>query len=141
MGNGDTVINCSADAKYGEAFCIPYTNAKNASVEMNILDSRNGIANNLLAKINGTSHKVVIKTSASEYIPETMAIKLSVWEGYGNFDENAKMHATDIKLNNQTSVEVITFNGTKNLDVNSIGKVRKATELENLVNESNRTKR
>jgi len=141
VGNGDTVINCSADAKYGEAFCIPYTNAKNASVEMNILDSRNGIANNLLAKINGTGHKVVIKTSASEYIPETMAIKLSVWEGYGNFDENAKMHATDIKLNNQTSVEVITFNGTKNLDVNSIGKVRKATELENLVNESNRTKR
>ncbi|WP_434035563.1 hypothetical protein [Formosa sp. 4Alg 33] len=141
VGNADTLINCSADAKYGEAFCIAYTDAKNAKVEMNILDSRNGIANNLLAKINGTGHHVVIKTEAPEFIPEAMAIKLSVWEGYGNFDENAKMHATDITLNNQTNTEVITFNGTENVDIKSKGKVRKATDSENEVNDSNRTKR
>lgn len=50
VGNKDTLINCSSDAKYAEAFCVPYTNAKNAYVEMNILDSRKGLANNLLAK-------------------------------------------------------------------------------------------
>ncbi|TCL66225.1 parallel beta helix pectate lyase-like protein [Mariniflexile fucanivorans] len=141
VGNEDTLINCSADAKYGEAFCIPYTNAKNAKVEMTILDSRHGIANNLLAKINGTGHQVVIKTKSSEYIPDSMFIKLSVWEGYGNFNEKATMHATEIKLDNQTETEVITFNGTENLDVKSVGKVREATDSENVINESNRTKR
>ncbi|MDE3740965.1 hypothetical protein [Maribacter polysaccharolyticus] len=141
VGNEDVLINCSADAKYGEAFCIPYTNAKNARVEMTILDSRNGMANDLLAKINGTGHTVVIKTDNSEYIPDTMAIKLSVWEGYGNFNENAKMHATDITLDNQTSAEVIKFKGTGHLKVKSIGNVREATNSENVVNEGNRTKR
>ncbi|KJD37266.1 hypothetical protein PW52_02265 [Tamlana sedimentorum] len=141
VGNGDTLINCSANAKYGEAFCIPYTNAKNAKVDITILDSRNGLANNLLAKINGTGHSVLIKTDNNEYIPETMAIKLSVWEGYGNFNENATMHATDITLDNQTSTEVIKFNGTKHLKVKSVGKVREATNSENFINEGNRTKR
>ncbi|MBJ2175946.1 hypothetical protein JBL43_16950 [Aureibaculum sp. A20] len=141
VGNEDVLINCSADAKYGEAFCIPYTNAKNAHVEMNILDSRNGRANSLLAKINGTGHVVVIKTKASEYIPESMAIKLSVWEGYGNYNENATMHATNIKLDNETSTEVITFSGTENLELKSVGKVREANNSENVVNKSNRTKR
>ncbi|WP_066219927.1 right-handed parallel beta-helix repeat-containing protein [Formosa haliotis] len=141
IGNGDTVINSSADAKYGEAFCIPYTNAKNAKVEMTILDSRNGLANTLLAKINGTGHDVVIKTADPKFIPETMAIKLSVWEGYGNFDENAKMHATDIKLDNQTETEVIKFKGTENAKIKSVGPVRAATEAENMVNDANRTKR
>ncbi|MDO7171605.1 hypothetical protein [Mariniflexile sp. AS56] len=141
VGNEDVLINCSADAKYGEAFCIPYTNAKNAQVEMTILDSRNGIANNLLAKINGTGHKVIIKTESSEFIPESMAIKLSVWEGYGNFNENATLHATNITLDNQTSTQVIKFKGSENLKVKSVGKVREATSSENVVNESNRTKR
>ncbi|WP_282123103.1 right-handed parallel beta-helix repeat-containing protein [Algibacter mikhailovii] len=141
VGNGDDLINCSADAKYGEAFCIPYTNAKNAKVEMTILDSRNGLANKLLAKINGTGHQVVIKTTDSIFIPETMAMKLAVWEGYGNFNENAIMHATNIHLENKTSAEVITFRGTENLEINSVGKVREATDSENVLNEGNRTKR
>lgn len=141
VGNEDVLINCSADAKYGEAFCIPYTNAKNAQVEMTILDSRDGMANNLLAKINGTGNNVVIKTKSSEYIPDSMAIKLSVWEGYGNFNENATMHATNITLDNQTSAEVIRFKGTQNSEVKSVGKVREATNSENVVNEGNRTKR
>lgn len=128
VGNADTLINCSADAKYAEAFCIPYTNAKNAYVEMNILDSRDGIANDLLAKINGSEHEVIIKTSNPEFIPENMAIKLAVWEGYGNFNKKAQMHATDIKLDNQTTAKVLLFPGTKKPELKSKGEVKKATE-------------
>ncbi|PKA96748.1 parallel beta helix pectate lyase-like protein [Flavobacteriaceae bacterium MAR_2009_75] len=123
VGNADTLINCSADAKYAEAFCIPYTNAKGASVEMNILDSRGGLANNLLAKINGSGHKVVIKTTDPNFIPHEMAIKLSVWEGYGNFNNKAIMHATDIKLENETETKVLLYGGTKNPDIQSKGDV------------------
>ena len=123
VGNADTVINCSANAKYAEAFCVPYTNAKGASVEMNILDSRGGRANNLLAKINGSGHEIIIKTADPNYIPENFDIKLSVWESYGNFNKNATMHATDIKLNNQTNTKVLLYPGTKNPEIESVGEV------------------
>ena len=129
VGNADTLINCSADAKYAEAFCIPYTDAKSAYVEMNILDSRGGIANNLLAKINGADHHVIIKTSNPDFIPDNMDIKLSVWEGYGNFNKNAKMHASDIKLDNQTDAKVLLYPGTKSPDIKSKGEVKDKTSM------------
>tara|TARA_R110002073_G_scaffold54047_5_gene139326 strand:+ start:38 stop:814 length:777 start_codon:yes stop_codon:yes gene_type:complete len=129
VGNADTLINCSADAKYAEAFCIPYTDAKSAYVEMNILDSRGGIANNLLAKINGADHQVIIKTSNPDFIPDNMDIKLSVWEGYGNFNKDAKMHASDIKLDNQTEAKVLLYPGTKSPDIKSKGEVKDKTSM------------
>lgn len=125
IGNGDTVINCAADAKYAEAFGIPYTNAKNAHVEMNILDSRGGIANSLLAKINGEGHNVVINTQDLNFIPEYMSIKLSVWESYGNFNKKVKMHATNIELENNTLCKVDVYSGTKNSKIESKGEVIK----------------
>ena len=128
VGNADTLINCSSDAKYAEAFCIPYTNAKNASVEMEILDSRNGMANSLLAKINGTGHQVKITTAAPEFIPEKMEIKLSVKEGYGNFSKNPKLNAIDIKLDNQTETTVLLLPGVKDANVMSNGIVVNKTE-------------
>ncbi len=128
VGNNDTLINCSADAKYAEAFCIPYSNAKNAYVEMEILDTRNGIANNMLAKINGAGHHVIVKTSDPDFIPSSMAIKLSTWEGYGNFNKKAKMHATDIILDNQTSAKVLLLSGVEKADIKSKGEVIDQTE-------------
>ncbi|MRT93772.1 right-handed parallel beta-helix repeat-containing protein [Ancylomarina sp. 16SWW S1-10-2] len=123
VGNADTLINCSADAKYAEAFCVPYLNAKNAYVEMEILDSRNGIANSLLAKINGTGHCVNIKTSNPDFIPEKMEIKLSTKEGYGNFNKNSIPKSTDIQLNNDTKANVLLLQGAKNVKVESEGEV------------------
>ncbi len=114
VGNNDTLMNCRSDAKYAEAFCIPYLSAKNAYVEMNILDSRNGLANELLAKINGTGHDVTITTANPEYIPVTFVIKMASWQGYGNYNKEATMHATDITLNNQTQCKTLLYPGTTN---------------------------
>ena len=125
VGNEDVVVNCSANAKYGEAFGVPYTGAKNAFVEMTILDSRNGMANNMLAKINGTGHHIVIKTNNNDFIPKGMAIKLSVWEGYGNYNPKATMHASDINLENKTTATILEYSGTKHLEVESKGEVIK----------------
>ncbi|WP_020526233.1 right-handed parallel beta-helix repeat-containing protein [Flexithrix dorotheae] len=125
VGNADTLINCSSDAKYAEAFCIPYTNAKNAYVEMEILESREGLANSMLAKINGTNHQVVITTSNPDFIPEVMKIKLSTKEGYGNFKKNAVIHATNIRLENQTETKVLLLPGTENPEIKSQGEVLK----------------
>lgn len=53
-----------------------------------------------------------------------MAIKLSVWEGYGNFNPRATMHATNIKLENQTTAKVLLFPGSSQIDVISQGEVK-----------------
>ncbi|SHJ76511.1 hypothetical protein SAMN04488028_1011153 [Reichenbachiella agariperforans] len=125
VGNADTLINCSADAKYAEAFCVPYTNAKNAYVEMNILDSRNGMANDLLAKINGEGHHVIVKTANEDYIPSSMAIKLASWQGYGNFNKKATPLATDVVLDNETNCKVLSYPGVKDTEINSKGEIIK----------------
>jgi hypothetical protein len=122
VGNNDTLINCSADAKYAEAFCVPYSKAKNAYVEMEILDSRNGIANNLLAAINGSGHNVIIKTSNPSFIPESLQIELSTRKGYAYYQRSG-VGATNIKLVNQTKAKVLLLPGTTNPQVKSEGEI------------------
>lgn len=123
VGNLDTLINCSADAKYAEAFCVPYTNAKNAFVDMEILDSRDGMKNKLLAKVNGMDHKVSIKTSDSSFIPEDMIIKLSTSESYGGPWNGGIPNAVNISLKNETNTKVLLLSGTIKPQIESKGKV------------------
>ncbi len=128
VGNLDTLINCSSDAKYAEAFCVPYTKARNAYVEMKILDSRNGMKNKLLAKINGMDHKVSIRTSNSDFIPKDMAIKLSTAESYGGPWRGGIPNAVNISLKNDTHTDVILLPGTEHPQIESKGKVMDQTK-------------
>ncbi len=127
VGNNDTLINCSADAKYAEALCMPYTNAKNAYVEMEILDSRNAVANKLLAAINGTGHNVILKTSNPDFIPNSFNIELSTLNGYA-FYQRSGVHATNIKLDNQTETKILLLPETKNQKIKSKGGERKLND-------------
>ncbi|WP_319501871.1 right-handed parallel beta-helix repeat-containing protein [uncultured Draconibacterium sp.] len=123
VGNNDTLINCSANAKYSEALCVPYKSAENAYVELEILDSRNGMANNLLAAINGTGHHVILKTSNPAFIPDSFNIELSTLTGYA-FYQRSGVHATNIKLDNQTDCKVLLLPGTENETIQSKGAVK-----------------
>lgn len=122
VGNEDVLINCSADAKYGEAFCITNNDAKNVAVDIEILDSRGGLNNNLLGAINGKGNKVSIKTANTSFIPSTMAIELATRNGYSYYQRSAAS-ATDIQLNNQTAARVILLPGTVSPKIESKGNV------------------
>lgn len=123
VGNRDTLINCSADAKYAEAFCVPYTKARNAYVDMEILDSRGGMKNQLLVKINGRDHNVKINTSDPSFIPEDMLIKLSTSESYGGPWRGGVPNAINISLDNETDTKVILLPGVENPKIESKGEV------------------
>lgn len=123
VGNLDTLINCRADAKYAEAFCVPYTKARNAFVDMEILDSRRGMKNKLLAKVNGMDHHVSIKTAAAEFIPEDMTIKLSTSESYGGPWRGGIPNAINIFLKNETNTAIILLPGTEEPQLESNGNV------------------
>lgn len=127
VGNKDTLINCRADAKFSEAFCVPYRHAENAFVQMEILDSRNGKANKLLAAINGSGHHVVIKSANPSFVPDSLRIELSSRSGYAYYQRSG-VSASKIKLDNQTSAKVLLLPGAVNVEVESNGSVIDARE-------------
>lgn len=128
VGGGDMLINCRADAKYSEALCLPYTNAKNASVDLMILDSRVRMGNNLLAKINGSGHRVRLWAMDNSFVPEDLLIKFSIKEGYGGPRGNSLPIAEKIKLDNETSAGVLLMPGADDLQITSVGDVKDMRE-------------
>jgi len=120
-GNCDTLVNCRADAKYAEALCLAYVNATKAYVEMEILDSRGGMGNNMLVKINGSDHYIIVKTPDLNYIPDGMAVELSTSKGYGGPRGSSNPVSKNIHLTNRTKAVVILNPGTNNPVIESSG--------------------
>ncbi|WP_164891029.1 right-handed parallel beta-helix repeat-containing protein [Botryobacter ruber] len=132
VGANDKLVNCRADAKYAEALSVPYVRAQHAEVELEILDSRGGVANNLLAKINGENHHIKLTTANPIFIPAPMVIELSTTKGYGGPRNGSQPSAKNIKLINKTPAPVIYLPGTEKVEVESIGRIDDhSTVLEN----------
>lgn len=106
IGNKDTLINCRANAKYSEALSCPYGNSSSASVDLGILDSRHGLANNVLATINGNNHTIKLHTVNPIFVPNSMIIAVGTRRGYA-FYQKAIKAPTDLKLENKTSANII----------------------------------
>ncbi len=128
VGNADTLINCKSDAKYAEAFGLPYLHASDAFVDIEITDSRGRMCNNMLAKINGQDHQVTIRTTDPSFIPDDMEIRFSTKEGYGGPRGDTSPFARNIELNNLTDAEVILLPGAENNQVEGKGKVEDKTK-------------
>lgn len=106
IGTGDTLENCRADAKYSEALSCPYRSSKNASVELTILDSRGGLANDLLAVINGSGHQVRLGTLESAHVPASLEIATGSRRGYA-FYQKTMDPALDLKIENNTPARIV----------------------------------
>lgn len=115
-GAGDVLENCRADAKYGEALCLPYFKADNAKVDLTILDSRGGLANDLLAVINGRNHRIVLHSEKAEAVPPTMRIEFATHHGYAFYQREAPVAKAN-HLINQTAATVILHEGASDNEV------------------------
>ena len=108
IGNEDVLKNCSANARYGEALSCPYYSSKNAKVELEILDSRNGLANTVLATINGKSHDILLTTKDPAYVPPEFTIEKATNKGYAYYQrKQGAPVAENITLRNDTPAKVI----------------------------------
>lgn len=113
IGNGDVVRGCRADAKYAEALSLPYVTSREASVELEILDSRDGVANDLLAVINGERHRVTLRTSDPALVPTSFTIELATRRGYAHY-QSAEPRAKDLVLVNATPAAVKAIGAASN---------------------------
>jgi hypothetical protein len=113
IGGGDVLERCRADAKYAEALSCPYFKSHHAKVDLEILDSRGGLANELVATINGQNHEVRLHTKNTAFIPARMVIELATHRGYAHYQRGEEQGKTkDIRLRNETASSVITNGAT-----------------------------
>lgn len=108
VGSGDTLENCRADAKFSEALCLPYMASRAAKVDLEILDSREGLpsANTVIAVINGRGHDVRLRARQAEFVPEGFTVELATQRGYAFYQRNQAPLAADIALRNETRAQV-----------------------------------
>jgi len=106
IGNGDVVENCRANARYAEALSCPYSRSQGARVDLAILDSRGGLANTILATINGEGHKVRLHTSNAAFVPAGFSIEMATRKGYAYYQKGGQA-ARDITLHNDTPARIV----------------------------------
>jgi hypothetical protein len=112
IGSGDVLETCRADAKYAEALSCPYPKSRDARVDLEILDSRAGLSNDLLATINGSGHTVRLHTEKNVFVPASMVIALGTRRGYASYQRRMTA-ARDIHLLNQTPAAVESLAGER----------------------------
>ncbi|WP_136081420.1 right-handed parallel beta-helix repeat-containing protein [Pontiella desulfatans] len=107
IGHNDLLENCRANARYAEALSCPYYSSKNAKVELDILDSRNGLANTVLATVNGTGHTIKLTTRNRAYVPAGFSIEQATNKGYAFYQRKSGAPiAENITLVNETPARV-----------------------------------
>jgi hypothetical protein len=122
-GSGDVLQHCRAAARYAEALCLPYIGSRGAQVELEILDSRHGLANDLVAVINGQGHRVALHTRDPAFIPGAMTVELATQRGYAFYQKRTPA-ATGIQLTNTTLAPIVIGPGATACEITSQGEVR-----------------
>jgi hypothetical protein len=106
LGSGDMLEHCRADAKYSEALSCPYPFSNGVRVDLTILDSRNGLANDLLATLNGRGHSVRLHTDQAGFVPSGMVIALGTRRGYAFYQKKVGP-VRDLDLVNETPSRIV----------------------------------
>lgn len=125
VGAGDVVRNGRADAKYGEAFALPSLSAEGAEVDLELLDSRGGLANALLAVVNGANHRVTLRTTDAAFVPPGLTIEFSTRRGFAS-GQRGDPAASAITFVNETLAPVLLRPGAAGNDITSRGRVTTA---------------
>jgi hypothetical protein len=122
VGSGDVLERCRADAKYSEALCLASSGSQGAVVDLEVLDSRGGLANRLLAVINGHGHQVTLHTKDPAFIPPGMTVELASRNGYAFYQRGEPVSKAN-HVTNETPATVVVYPGGSESTVTSTGPV------------------
>ncbi len=127
IGKDDVLLGAKADAKYAEALSIAQNIYSGARVELEILDSREGSGNHLLAQINGIHHAVSLYAAEPAFVPRDMRIEIATNDGFlGKLDNYGEDRpdgkAVDITLMNLTPAAVVMSERAERITVSGEGR-------------------
>lgn len=123
IGSNTMVRDSRGDALFTQLLDISSTRSRNADVEMEVLDSRKYFGNTLLAKINGTGHRVVLREAQPGVVPAELSIELGTDRGFGA-GRMPDTRANRVRLANATPATVILHPTVTGSLVGSAGPVR-----------------
>ncbi len=106
VGSGDRLENCRANARYAEALCCPYRFSRGARVDLEILDSRDGLGNTNLAVINGRDHVVRLRAAMPDRVSGSFVIATGSRRGYAFYQKDVGP-VSGLLLDNQTRATVL----------------------------------
>ena len=122
ISSNTTIRNSRGDALYCQVLDISSSDAKNAEVQLEVLDSRQHYGNNLLAKINGAGHRVVLNESVPGAVPAAMTVELGSDRGFGE-GRMEDPRAKNVQLENRTAATVLLKKPSEGCTVKSTGPV------------------
>ncbi|WP_430933880.1 hypothetical protein [Saccharicrinis sp. 156] len=109
--SNSVVRNCKVDAAFGPILSIPYSNKKNADIELELISAESVMGTHSFMEISGSNHKIKI-TATEDMSMYTMPMKIG-YVGYRYNETNSteselqsKHNASAIQLINETSVPV-----------------------------------
>ena len=102
VGSNTTVRDCRGDALYSGVVDISSSGSRGAVVEVTVLDSRAHYGNDLLAKVNGSGHRVVLREGAPGLVPADMAVDVASDRGFGE-GRMADIRAERVTIENRTA--------------------------------------
>lgn len=129
VGTDDVIRSSRADAKYAEAVAVPHVGAKQADIDVELLDTRGGLANALLAVLNGEGHRVTLRAKDPAFVPAGFAIELATRNGYA-FYQKAEPATKGITLVNDTPATVVLPRAAAGNEITSRGAIRDLAEGE-----------
>ena len=116
VGSRDVLQACRADARYSEALSLPYVTSHDATVDLEVLDSRSGLGNDLLAVVNGRSHRITLRTPVPAFVPPGFTLELATHRGYAYY-QRAEAIARDIVLRHNTAAPVVLNPGAQRNEI------------------------
>lgn len=119
----DTVIRDSrGDALYSQILDISTAGAKNSDVELTVLDSRGHYGHAVLATLNGSGHRVVLREAAPGFVPEGLSVDLGLARSAPG-EPAAASQAAGVTLDNVTRAAVVLHPTASRCAVASPGQV------------------
>ena len=116
------IQGCRGDARYSQVLDISTASSKGSEVELEVLDSRAFYGHRVLATINGSNHRVVLREHVPGAVPPELTIDLAqARSAPGAEPEDSR--ATRIDLGNHTGAPVILHPGATTSTVASRGPV------------------
>lgn len=122
IGSNTTVRRSRGDARYTHLLDISSPTSNGADVELELIDSREPFGHDMLAKVNGSEHRVALAAADSGAAPDVMSIELGTDKGFG-YGRITHPTASRVNLSNATAARVNLHQTVTSCLVESVGPV------------------
>ncbi len=128
VNSGGRIVNCRADAAFGDAFGVNYEHNRNITADITIIpyegEKYSGNGSRQVAFIQGTGHNITLRRGEGLEIDDELIIAVGGDKrSVGQLEKDENLMATEITLVNETGYRVVVDDNASNNTIISRGEV------------------